>query len=71
MAGSYLHRMAMRIAAAAVDAGVITREEARRWLFELDRLVTQSEFFSSINYYVCCGRRSSPNSPEGADPANA
>lgn len=71
MAGSYLHRMAVRIAAAAVDAGVITREEARRWLSELDRLVTRSEFFSSINYYVCCGRRRSLNSPEGADPANA
>ncbi len=70
MAGSYLHRMAIRIVAAAVDAGVITSKEAHRWLSELDRLVTRREFFSSINYYVCCGRRS-PTNLKGARPANA
>jgi ubiquinone/menaquinone biosynthesis C-methylase UbiE len=69
-AGPYLHRMATRIAAAAVDAGVITSEEAHRWLSELDQLVTRREFFSSINYYVCSGRRP-PSNLEGAGPANA
>ncbi len=70
IAGSYLHRMAIRIATAAVDAGVITPEEAHRWLSELGRLVTRREFFSSINYYVCCGRRS-PSNLKRADAANA
>jgi SAM-dependent methyltransferase len=52
--GSYLHGMALRLADAAVEAGVLTGGEHARWVAGLDSL---GSFLSSINYCLCAGTR--------------
>ncbi len=56
---SYLFGMAERIANAAREAGEITAEECRKWLEQLNQAANEGNFFSSINYYICVGIRSS------------
>lgn len=56
-AASYLYGMAERLGAAAAEAGAITHDERLRWLAALRELAARGDFFSSINYYVCVGRR--------------
>ena len=53
---SYLHRMARRIAKAAAEHGIISQEECRNWLHELDKQTLEGNFFSSIGYFCCQGR---------------
>ncbi len=57
-AGSYLYRMAERMAEAAADAGAIGGVEAAGWLERLGELAARGRFFSSIVCYVCVGVRS-------------
>jgi hypothetical protein len=52
--GSYLHGMAVRLAGAAAEAGVLSAPEHAGWLAEL---AAQDSFFASINHYLCVGRR--------------
>jgi ubiquinone/menaquinone biosynthesis C-methylase UbiE len=54
--GSYLHRMAQRIAQAAAEHGILSQDECRKWLNELDERTTKGNFFSSICFFCCQGR---------------
>jgi len=54
---SYLYQMAHRIAPAAVEHDVLTQDECQQWLHELDQQALRGNFFSSICYYCCQGRR--------------
>lgn len=54
---SYLFGMAERTARAAVDAGVLGSEQAEGWIDALRQRAEAGEFFSSINFYICRGRK--------------
>ena len=55
--GTYLHSMAQRVAEAAAEHDIISEEECRNWLDKLDRLTVEGNFFSSINFFCCQGRK--------------
>jgi len=57
-ADSYLFIMAIRIAKAAAEAGVISDSECDEWVQQLKEVASVNNFFSSINFYTCCGVRS-------------
>lgn len=54
---SYLFGMAERTAHAAVDAGVLGSDQAERWVDVLRQRAEAGGFFSSINFYICRGRK--------------
>lgn len=54
---SYLFGMAHRTAHAAVEAGVLGSGEAERWIDAVRRRAEAGGFFSSVNFYICCGRK--------------
>lgn len=56
---SYLFGMAERIANAAAEVGEISLEESLKWIEQLNESAAADHFFSSINYYICVGIRSS------------
>lgn len=55
--GSFLHGMALRLAASAMEAGAISQAEGEGWLGELEVLAQAGSFFSSVNYYLCTGTK--------------
>lgn len=55
--GSYLYEMAHRIAGSAAEHGTISQDECKQWLVELDKLVTENDFFSSICFFCCNGKK--------------
>jgi ubiquinone/menaquinone biosynthesis C-methylase UbiE len=58
-ANSYLFSLAERIAHAAPTAAAIEPEAATAWLQTLREQADRGRFFSSINYVICSGTRSS------------
>jgi ubiquinone/menaquinone biosynthesis C-methylase UbiE len=54
--GSYLHQMAQRIAQAATEHEILSQDECKKWLNELDQQTQKGNFFSSICFYCCQGR---------------
>jgi ubiquinone/menaquinone biosynthesis C-methylase UbiE len=54
---SYLHRMGQRIAGAAAEHGAISQDECKKWLLELNKQAEEGNFFSSIGYFYCQGRK--------------
>jgi ubiquinone/menaquinone biosynthesis C-methylase UbiE len=55
--GLFLHAMVLRLAEVALDVGVLTEEEWRRWTEGLAELAESGSFFASANYYLCSGVR--------------
>ena len=56
--GSYLYAMACRIAQSAAEHGALSPDECKEWLHELDAQSQEGNFFSSIGYFCCQGRKS-------------
>lgn len=54
--GTYLHQMAQRIAQAATDHEIISKDECEKWLNKLDERKQKGNFFSSICFFCCQGR---------------
>lgn len=55
----YLYLMAERIAKSAAERGAISENECRDWLSELKKRATDGNFFSSISFFCCQGRKPS------------
>jgi ubiquinone/menaquinone biosynthesis C-methylase UbiE len=53
--GSFLHAMALRLADIALEVGVLSEGEWRRWTGGLAELAEAGSFFASANYYLCSG----------------
>ena len=53
--GSYLHQMACRIAESAAEKAVLSKAECKTWLAELDKIMQEGNFFSSICFFSCQG----------------
>jgi ubiquinone/menaquinone biosynthesis C-methylase UbiE len=54
--GTYLHQMGRRIAQAATEHGILSQDECKKWLNELDEQTQKGNFFSSICFFCCQGR---------------
>lgn len=54
---SYLYEMAHRIAQSAREHEVLTQGEYAKWLNELDKQTLEGNFFSSICYFCCSGKK--------------
>ena len=55
--GLFLHAMALRLAEIALEVGVLSETEWRRWTAGLAELTDAGSFFASANYYLCSGEK--------------
>jgi hypothetical protein len=53
--GNFLHAMVLRLAEIALEVGVLSEAEWRRWTAGLTELAETGSFFASANYYLCSG----------------
>jgi hypothetical protein len=55
--GNFLHAVVLHLAESALEMGVVSETEWRRWTVALAELAESGSFFASTNYYLCSGVR--------------
>jgi hypothetical protein len=55
--GNFLHAVVLHLAESALEMGVVSEAEWRRWTTALAELAETGSFFASTNYYLCSGVR--------------